>query len=358
MIVNYQIDMLNVEDADAIVLYYLTDDGKKHLVLIDAGRYGDGEKVLRHLNAFYNDIPVELAIVTHPDDDHYGGFIYLLEQISDKNEDAVTIERFWINDPRKHIRLEDVEEGIQQKTLESRLADIYSGHGTDLMTLIEANNIPHQEAFARTYQKLVPTPFGTRTLPTCASSSQIGLTILGPTKEYYEEQCRSFRYDRVTINSCDEAADNEDTQDFEPREDCLSRVLEDAGDDESDHNRSSIIVLFKAGDSKKYLFTGDASVDSFEHMDAPHKFESRNVAWLKVPHHGSKHNLNTKWIKYLHPGEAFISTLRRGQYLNQCTINALKQIGCRVISTHNNQMYKYIAPENILDRKMGIAECC
>ena len=49
MIKDYQIEMINVEDGDSFVVYYTTDDGAKHLVLIDAGRHRTGDRVLNHL---------------------------------------------------------------------------------------------------------------------------------------------------------------------------------------------------------------------------------------------------------------------------------------------------------------------
>ena len=358
-ITNYQIEMLNVGDADAFIVYYLTDDGRKHLVLIDAGRYGDGEKVLNHLNSYYKDVPVELAIVTHPDDDHYGGFVYMLEQIKQKANNAVPIHRFWINDPRKHISADDVEEEIQRKTLEKRLADIYSVNKSNSLELIELLRIPHKEVFAQTVFTDVILRLGKHERKEeCEHSNQIGFTILGPTKEYFEAQCQAFRYEHVHVQAEDEENDMLDERTFSTSTRCLSRVLDDADDDSSNHNRSSIMVLFEPGDGSKSLFTGDASVDSFENMDDSHKNKCRNVAWLKVPHHGSKHNLNTKWINHFHPDWAYVSTFKRGKFLNLCTVNALKNIGSRVVSTHNNKDFAYIVHGDILNRKLGAAAEC
>lgn len=352
MITDYQIEMLNIGDADAFVVYYITDRVRKHLVLIDAGRYEDGDKVLNHLNSYYKGLPVELAIVTHPDDDHYGGFIYLLEQIMNKNKDAVSIQKFWVNDPRKHITIDDVTEEIQRETLEKRLKDIYAAHDTDLITLLDECKIPYKEAFAKTYTKIQSSPLGMIRMQECCSSDQIGFTIVGPTKNYYETQCQNFRYEHLHVEPCMESADIIDNADFQKTDKCLSKVLDDASDDNSDHNKSSIIVLFEPDYKEKVLFTGDASIESFENMTFPHRLKCRNINILKVPHHGSKHNLNSKWIKYFNPKFACISTLKRGQYLNQCVVNALKKNGCGVISTHNNTG-AYIVYNNGLARSVS-----
>lgn len=59
MITDYQIEMLNVGDADAFVVYYITDGTRKHLVLIDAGSnmwYSCIRRIMsRHSENFYQD---------------------------------------------------------------------------------------------------------------------------------------------------------------------------------------------------------------------------------------------------------------------------------------------------------------
>ena len=42
---------------------------------------------------------------------------------------------------------------------------------------------------------------------------------------------------------------------------------------------------------RSFLFTGDASIESFLSIDNFER-ELADVFWLKVPHHGSKNNLN------------------------------------------------------------------
>lgn len=336
-ITKYQVEMLNVGDADAFIVYYYTGDGQPHLVLIDAGRYSDGALVLEHLNQYYSGIPVELAIVTHPDDDHYGGFIYMLHQLSEMDENAVKIQKFWINDPRKHIVVDDVKEEIQRETLEKRLAEIYQAEGISLLSLIDEMKIPHKEAFAETTLSSNYDYLGhLRFKKIVKSSSQIGFTILGPTIDYYEQVCMGFRYDHLHVEETDENDDVIDMDDFKVTDTCLSKVLDEALDDASDHNKSSIIVLFTPNETTKYLFTGDACVESFENMLEPHKTICKNISWIKVPHHGSKHNLNSAWILHFKSKTAYISTKCVGKFLNQCVINALKNGGAKVYCSHKN----------------------
>lgn len=336
-ITKYQVEMLNVEDADAFIVYYYTDDGQSHLVLIDAGRYADGALVLERLNQYYSGVSVELAIVTHPDDDHYGGFIYMLQRLNEKDKNAVKIQNFWINDPRKHIVVDDVKEEIQRKTLEKRLAEIYQAEGISLLSLIAEMKIPYEEAFAEITSSFDYDYNGHfRLKKSVKSSSQFGFTILGPTKEYYEQICKGFRYDHLHVSEIDENDDIVDLDDFKKTDTCLSKVLDDTIDDTSDHNKSSVIVLFAPNETTKYLFTGDACVESFENMLKPHKNICKSVSWMKVPHHGSAHNLNSAWILHFKSKIAYISTKRIGKFLNQCVINALKNGGAKVYCSHKN----------------------
>lgn len=151
---------------------------------------------------------------------------------------------------------------------------------------------------------------------------------------YFEKLAPNMRYDNLKGYSYDAKDDDEA---FRPTESCLSKALDDATDDSSVHNQSSLIFMFEPEIGKKYLFMGDAGVEALANIPQCHKKAIKDIYWLKVPHHGSKHNLDSKTILFLHPKEAYISTEKQGHYLNQCTINALKQIGCKVFSTHRNK---------------------
>ena len=45
MLKKYEIDILDVEDADAILIHFVDEHDKEYVVAIDAGRYSDGEAV-------------------------------------------------------------------------------------------------------------------------------------------------------------------------------------------------------------------------------------------------------------------------------------------------------------------------
>ena len=117
----------------------------------------------------------------------------------------------------------------------------------------------------------------------------------------------------------------------------LSKTLDDASDDGSAHNQSSIVFLLETDDGEKFLFTGDAGRDAFNHVPQELLASFKGVKWMKVPHHGSKHNLDTTIIRHVNPKVAYISTEKEGTYLSRCTVFALKKNNTKVYSTSQNR---------------------
>ena len=97
---NYEVHYLDVSDADSIIIRY--DDGRKqYIVLIDAGNVEDSAKIKNYIWNHWNTYTIDLAICTHPDSDHKGGFFGLL------NDRNITINEFWLNTPDDVITEEE-----------------------------------------------------------------------------------------------------------------------------------------------------------------------------------------------------------------------------------------------------------
>ena len=208
------------------------------------------------------------------------------------------------------------------------------------MELIDSLRIPRTEKFAESINN------GYGWHPIILPDSHFTfLYIIGPTKAYYEELIPKFRDDlkyKESDNMYNESADI-------ATNDSLSPTLDAADDDSSAHNQSSMIILFQPHENKKYLFMGDAGRNAFNHIPIPHKSLIENIQWLKVPHHGSKHNLDTKMIKWIKPKVAYISANSNDEYANRCTINALKRSKCDVYSTHQDH-------SNFIHKQIGERE--
>ena len=327
-ITDYHIEMLSVGAADTFIIYYIDENNKGHIILIDAGNYQDGQKIIDHIRQYYNNPVIDLAIVTHPDDDHYGGFIKILEKIRDKEKDAIEINKFWVNDPgNNHVDKDEVKWITKQKTVNVKARTVYDLGNENLLDLIDVNSIPRIEKFATVYRR----PDGS--LYTFSHMNFPCCTILGPTKDYYERLVPNFRNDELNFHTPEDDTGYYSWKDI-PNGECLSPALDNACDDPSAHNQSSLMFLFEPIAGKKYLFVGDAGRDAFNNIHPFLKAKIKNVSWLKVPHHGSKHNIDSALINWTKPKVAYISSEKIGNYLNQCTVNALKKSGCSVYSTH------------------------
>ena len=139
-IIDYHIEMLNVGAADAFIVWLKTSDYGNRLILIDSGNYSDGNVIVDHIRNYYKDHPyIDLAIVSHCDDDHYGGFVRLLEKIVNQDSDQILVREFWINDPSAHdIDTNDVKYVRKQQTVDDRLKSVYSlSNGKNLLVLIK-----------------------------------------------------------------------------------------------------------------------------------------------------------------------------------------------------------------------------
>jgi glyoxylase-like metal-dependent hydrolase (beta-lactamase superfamily II) len=116
--VNYHIEMLSVGAADAFIIYFEDEIDAGHLVLIDAGNYNDGQTIIDHIRKYYSRPVIDLAVVTHPDEDHFGGFVKMLEKLRDEEDDAIAIRKFWVNDPgNNHIDKNEVKWITKQRSV-------------------------------------------------------------------------------------------------------------------------------------------------------------------------------------------------------------------------------------------------
>lgn len=320
-ITKYEIDMLDVGAADAFLIHAFVkqESGSEleYVVLVDAGNECDGEKIYDHINRYYNQKYIDLVIITHCDADHYGGMKYLIDK--HKSSDTFKINKVWVHDPYEHVNVDDVKYIRNSKTLRQRLDAAYSfDDGTNLLTELDKARINREEVFKGS--KLQP----------------LNITVLGPTSAFYESLIPDFRVD------VDFKAENSDECEYNrfcttmTEDEFYSKALADANDDPSAANQSSIVFKMDAkGD--KLLFTGDAGKSAL-HKIVDYDFigELKNITWLKVPHHGSKHNLDNELISHFHPKVSYISSKKYGTYASRCTVNALKKVG-RVYSTQKDR---------------------
>lgn len=309
----YEIEMLNVGNADAIIIRYINKEGYEYVVVIDAGNKHDGKKVVDQINTYTNQKYIDLAICTHPDNDHIGGFFYIVENMK--------INEFWIHDSANHVDVSEVRKAISEATLTKKMNKITESidNNINLLDLITKKGISHKEPF------------------TGVSHSHIPLTVLGPSISFYESLIKNFRnvkqlFEEEKMLEYDEKEDYGLLWEMLNEDESLSDSL-DEDDDRSSENNSSTIIAFHPENSKKYLFTADTGPMALQEVVNLYPEWTKDLDWLDVPHHGSKKNLNSALIKHFSPKVAFISGKGKKKYPSIAVVNALKKVGTHVYST-------------------------
>lgn len=310
--------MLDVGLGDCFIIQYYVSESEYILILIDAGNYGDGKKILSHLNKYYSGHSINYAIVTHPDNDHFGGFIYLLEKLEKQDSSDgikyVLIKNFIVNDPGVDQKAKDYKWQRLDSRTQKKIQSVFDLDGHDnLIELIDRiYGVNRYGRFAGQYlddKGIVPIMF------------------IAPTKEYFERLVPSLRHGLHPIIK-------EEVYFSEKRK--KPRDIDSEKDDSSTHNASSLIfVFYPYGKNRElYLFMGDATRAAFNEIPEEYRILIANCEWLKVPHHGSIHNLNTKIIRWINPRTAYISAPGNDDHPADEIIDYLKKMGVSVFSTN------------------------
>lgn len=332
---SYEIDMLDIEDADAFIIHFFDDNNKEHLVLIDAGRYSDGEKVSDFIRGTYSTYHVDLAICTHCDDDHYGGLLWMIEDMTNNPQTSVDIDNLWVNDPGLHSWASDFERRTSDSRVQKQARSVYTlQNGKNFLDIINqlkksGNNnsgMNVSEVFSDSLHRGYEAFGGI-------------IEVIGPSLEYYENQVLAFRHSMKANKTYPQKNDQEDDDTIEIDDAGIvkSKTLDEAMPDDSHHNLSSIIFLFKPSEDKYYLFTGDAGEDSFKNLKYKGDWNRlKNLHWLKLPHHGSKRNITCAMINHFRPKIAYCTSKCYGTWLSKAVVNALKSVGTQVYSTNIN----------------------
>lgn len=335
----YEIDMLDVEDADAFLIRFYDEYDKAHIVLVDAGRYTDGQKVHDFIRERYDTYIIDLAICTHCDDDHYGGLLWLVENMIDNPDSSVDIKELWVNDPGLHSWADDYERRRSDAAVQKQARTVYTlQNGKNFLAIIEelknsnnANNV-----------MIVGEVFSDQGNYSVFDGI---IEVLGPSLSYYEEKVLNFRHSMKAnkTTSSDNDSDDDDTISIDDTGNVNSKTLDKAIPDDSQHNLSSIIFLFKPSNGRKYLFTGDAGEESFKRLAYEGDWNRlKNLAWLKLPHHGSKRNMTCAMVNHFRPKVAYGTSKCYLTWVSKAVVNAFKQVGTEVYltNTHGNLWYQ------------------
>lgn len=309
------IDMLDVGKGDSYVVELHNEAGQKFVFVIDGGTAEKSDALISHIQNFHNN-KINLAICTHPDTDHIGGLISLLENCS--------VENLFLNDPR------DI---IPESTLLERARDNLSSDEVDIFK--SAFERMDELRSVADYQNTKHHPITFANSEPRFSWGGWNVFVLGPSESLFRDIWLNEDVVRDWFSS--------DTVDalvgMLPR----ALTLDDPSIDTKPVNNSSIIILIE-GHGKKYLFTGDAGKRALR--DAMTVKDISQLTWLDVPHHGSRRNLDTEIINHFSPQAASISSPGTTKHPRRTIIKALQNRGTKVYSTckHCQVYYNHDLP--------------
>jgi beta-lactamase superfamily II metal-dependent hydrolase len=309
------IDMLDVGKGDAYVIELQDEQGQKFVFVIDGGTSESSGALVSHIQSFHNG-NVGLAICTHPDTDHIGGLIQLLQNCN--------VAHLFLNDPRDIISEETLLQKARQNLSTEEVIVFKSAleRIDDLKAEAAAQNTDHhQTTFAANTPRFT---FG-----------GWDVFVLGPSQRLFKDIWLNDDVVRDWFNS--------DTVDALVGALPRNTTLDDPAIDTKPVNNSSIIILIE-GYGRKYLFTGDAGKRALR--DAMTIKDISNLTWLDVPHHGSRRNLDSSIINYLSPEVAFISSPGTTKHPRRAVIRALQSRRTQVYSTckHGHVYHQFNLP--------------
>lgn len=307
---NYEVHYLEVADADSIIIRY-DNDQNKYIVLIDAGNVSDSDKIKEYIWNHWKTHTIDLAICTHPDSDHKGGFFGLL------NDSEININEFWINSPEDVI--DESEYYRQSYTGKRRLShcrECYN-HPTDTAS-------PNLVSLALDKcTKVIPAYKG-------KVHSEIPISVVAPTMEFYHP----LAIEILKGNKRSKEIDNIEYEDVGPFSSAeATSSIDKEPDDCSPTNAGSIILLFEPVKNCRFLLLGDANRAAI--TDALANNDNLSGCRIKVPHHGSKHNLTSSLIRELAPCCAIISAKGTKKHPSRGIVHCLSKY-CNVYSTHKS----------------------
>jgi beta-lactamase superfamily II metal-dependent hydrolase len=293
------LEALNAKFGDSLLLRY-EHGGKKRLWIIDGGPAGTWTKHLRpRLEALRGraaSLTVDLAMLSHVDDDHVNGLLQMTGGLAEKSKNAATwldIKKFWHN---SFADLAGGEAKLQAKQAQlagaaapadagANLAGVAFG-GVSFDTHREGAVLASIGQGRRLRDHLTKlaldgnTPFG-ETLTSASGKKTVdgvAVTVVGP----IASRVAVFR--RKWDAAANAAA--------------LASLFNDKLD-ESPTNLASIVLLLEL-QGKKILLTGDARGDDivagFKDAGLGAKLPMK-LDILKVPHHGSNRNITENFLK-------------------------------------------------------------
>lgn len=279
----FEFDFIKLESsksADAITMRY-SSNGRTYIHITDGGYQDSGENIIEHIDSYYNSPSViDSVVITHPDGDHAGGIIKILENYK--------VSELWMLCPWNYA--DEIIDRFKRYTnvdnLKQKLKEIYP-------------NIATLEEIANNKGIVIYEPF---------QNNKIGpFIVTAPTKSRYLELIVS------SVKTPDEIIEDLSFSNImttflsESVKKAASIVRAAWGEEyfpeegTSNENEMSVIQFTELFD-EKILLTGDAGRDALN--ETIEYLQSIDIVLpgidrIQVPHHGSRHNVSSEILDNL-----------------------------------------------------------
>jgi beta-lactamase superfamily II metal-dependent hydrolase len=318
-----RINMLNVKDGDAIIVE-LTKINKSLVMIIDGGEpnyYKTKMKPkLESVLKKHDKRAPDIVVCTHYDSDHIGGLIPLIEEYISE------IQEVWIHKTPEILKgyIENAIQILNEKQIiEQKGRLIPSFELFKFNKLFESHEQSMQESLNEKANLIIESLPQLKRLIDMIPPAKLKevfhkqrplaewqeIVILGPTKQYYDSLFPITKsLEQFIIEEAEESLDSL------PKTEA-KKMLRLSGVESCDRlkkgskirltatNKASIILAIDKGENR-YLFTGDAGIESFK-LIPDWQNELKNLFFLKVPHHASDNNISKELIELMQPKYAY-----------------------------------------------------
>lgn len=292
-----RIKMLPAMSGDCIEI--IVDKPKPHMIIIDGGMGKICKTILKKDVMDWSDKngPVDLAILTHVDNDHISGFLTLF---SDASFDKNTLSALWFNYGEK---IEDHKHfsPLNRIYINSNNCNTSHKQGDELYGLLNAKGIP----------LVAPVVAGM-----VKDFDQIRIDVLSPSKEVLEKYVNSKDYQGISDNDIFTSAARKDYD--KSIEELVGKKCDESSITTT--NMSSIAVIISC-DNKKIMCLGDSKASEIEKELRKRGFSEDKplkLDYIKVAHHGSAHGTSDSLLSIIDCSNYLISANWNGLPSKEC----------------------------------------
>lgn len=274
-----EITNLQVNSGDCYII-----KEKNKVIIIDSGTSLSFKKIEKELKEREK---IDLLIITHIDGDHIGGLLKLVK----KNADILKkIDRIWFNcfdlniEAQKKLNL-IIPFQQEEKTIAQGISF------TDILKKI--GKLEKNKKYGD-YLNL----------------DDLQIEVLAPFDEELSILFKNWKDQLSKENELEMEITNKTSLKNSYSKD-IDDIDEKYEEDDSIFNKSSIVILIKNKDGKTVLFTGDTTSSILIKALKLKGFSKENklkLDLLKLPHHGSKKNLNKDFLDMIDCKKYILST--------------------------------------------------